>query len=227
VANDDALAEISNGVLSSSQKPSIHISMSTVSPTLSTLLEKKHQEQGIVFLAAPVSGRPERAKEGSLWIFLAGNSEAKKKVTPILEAMSVKIFDLGESPAQSSLFKLCNNFMILSMIESFSEAAAMLEKGGISRNLAADIWGSSLFDSPAFHSYTPMLCKGNFADGGFALSLGLKDMRLLKNCADQDQVPMPFLSDLHEKLLTSMNLGRENFDWSAISLLTRELSGLK
>jgi len=230
VANDQALNEIvlgPSGILSSSKKPLIHISMSTVSPDLVTSLEKKHQEKGIAFLAAPVSGRPERAKEGSLWIFVAGDSKAKKTASPILEAMSTQIFDLGEHPAQASLFKLCNNFMIVSLIESFSEAASMLEKGGISTSTAAEIWGSSLFDSPVFHSYTPMICKRNFADGGFALKLGLKDMRLLQDCADKAQVPMPFLSDLHEKMLACMNLGRADFDWSVIALLTRELAGLK
>lgn len=230
VANDDALNEIVDGptgIIGSSKKPSIHISMSTVSPDLSASLEKKHQEAGIAFLAAPVSGRPERAKEGALWIFLAGDPKAKKTASPILEAMSIKVFDLGERPSHASLFKLCNNFMILGLIETFSEAATMLEKCGISTEKAAEIWGSSLFDAPAFHSYTPMICKRNFAEGGFALNLGLKDMRLLQACADRAQVPMPVLSDLHEKLLVSMNLGREKFDWSAIALLTRELAGLK
>lgn len=230
VSNDEALSEIvdgPSGVISSSKKPSIHISMSTVSPDLSTALEKKHREKGMAFLAAPVSGRPERAKEGALWIFLAGDSKAKNRGTPILEAMSCKVFDLGEHPSQASLFKLCNNFMILGLIEIFSEAATMLEKRGISIEKAAEIWGSSLFDAPAFHAYTPMLCKGNFAEGGFALDLGLKDMRLLQTCADRAQIPMPVLADLHEKLLASMNLGREKFDWSAIALLTRELAGLK
>jgi 3-hydroxyisobutyrate dehydrogenase-like beta-hydroxyacid dehydrogenase len=230
VANDAALSEIiegPSGILHASKKPSIHISMSTVSPELIAALEKKHREKGLVFLAAPVSGRPERAREGTLWIFLAGESEAKKTAAPIIESMSAKIFDLGEKPSQAALFKLCNNFMILSMIESFAEASTMLEKEGISTQKAAEIWGSSLFDSPAFHSYTPMICKRNFADGGFALNLGLKDMRLLHDCADRAQVPMPFLDDLHVKLLTSMNLGRKEFDWSAIALLTRELAGLK
>ena len=230
VADDDSLKEIvegPSGILRSSKKPSIHISMSTVSPELSTSLEKKHQDNGIAFLAAPVSGRPERAKEGSLWIFLAGDPQAKKSASPILETMSSKIFDLGEHPSQASLFKLCSNFMILSLVEAFSEAATMLEKKGISTEKAAEVWGSSLFDAPVFHSYAPMLCKRQFNDGGFALNLGLKDMRLLQASADQAQVPMPFLSELHEKLLASMNLGREKSDWSAIYLLSRELAGLK
>lgn len=230
VANDQALNDIiegPSGLLHASKKPSIHISMSTISPDLSTSLEKKHQENGMAFLAAPVTGRPERAKTGSLTIFLAGNSKAKKEALPVLEAMGNQIFDLGEQPSQSSLFKLCNNFMILGLIETFSEAAAMLEKGGISTEKAAEVWGSSIFNSPVFHSYTPLICQQRFAEGGFALNLGLKDIRLLQTCADRAQVPMPFLSNLHEKLLASMNLGRGNFDWSAISLLTREQAGLK
>ncbi len=227
VANDAALIEVAEAMMLSSKKPAIHISMSTVSPDLTASLEKEHAKKGIAFLAAPVSGRPEKAKDGSLWIFLAGDPMAKKTATPILEAMSGKIYDLGERPSQASLFKLCNNFMILSLIEAFSEAAVMLEKGKISTERAAEIWGSSLFDAPVFHSYTPMICNRNFADGGFALDLGLKDMRLLQDCADGAQVPMPFLSDLHEKMLASMNKGREKHDWSVIALLTRELAGLK
>lgn len=229
VANDEALKEIidgPSGIMQASPNLKLHISMSTVSPDLATTLEKKHLEQGIAFLAAPVSGRPERAQEGSLWIFLAGDSKAKNIAHPVLGALSCKIFDLGEHPHQALLFKLCNNFMILGLIEIFAEATTMLEKSGISTEKAAEIWGSSLFDAPVFHSYTPMICKRNYAEGGFALSLGLKDMRLLQTCADRAQVPMAVLADLLEKLLTSMNLGREAFDWSAIALLTRELAGL-
>ena len=227
VANDAALSEVSEAILKSTKRPAIHISMSTVSPDLVTALEKRHREKGIAFLAAPVSGRPERAAAGTLWIFLAGSESAKKTALPMLEVMSTKIFDLGENPAASAVFKLCNNFMIISLIESFAEASTMLEKVGISRTKAAEIWGSSLFDSPVFHSYTPMICKGNHADGGFALKLGLKDMRLLQDSADRAQVPMPFLADVHEKLLTCMNKGYEDYDWSAIALVTRELAGLK
>jgi 3-hydroxyisobutyrate dehydrogenase-like beta-hydroxyacid dehydrogenase len=116
--------------------------------------------------------------------------------------------------------------MILSLIESFSEATALLAKEGISVEKAAEIWGNSLFDSPAFHTYSPIIANKKYENGGFALNLGLKDIRLLKTCSDETQVPMPFLAELHAKLLASMNLGREKYDWSAIALLTHELAGL-
>jgi 3-hydroxyisobutyrate dehydrogenase-like beta-hydroxyacid dehydrogenase len=94
-------------------------------------------------------------KRGLCGFSLAGDTKAKKTAAPVLEAMSSRVFDLGDHPSQASLFKLCNNFMILSLIESFAEASVMLEKGGISPERAAEIWGSSLFDSPVFHNYTP------------------------------------------------------------------------
>ncbi len=229
VSNDEALLEIvegASGLFSSGKKPSIHISMSTISPTLSETLEKRHQEQGIDFLAAPVSGRPERAQAGKLWIFLAGAPQAKEKASPVLQTMGCQIYDLGEKPAAASLFKLCNNFMVLSLIESFAETAAMLEKAGITTEKAAQIWGSSLFDAPIFHSYMPVICKKSFDQGGFALDLGLKDMRLLQTAADRAEVPMPILSELHDKLIESLHLGRAKWDWSAISLLAKERAGL-
>jgi len=230
VSDDQALngiVESSKGLLNAPKEGLIHLSMSTVSPALLESLAVKHHEKGVHLLAAPVSGRPERAKDGALWIFLSGPIEAKNRVEPILKSMSCKIFDLGEEPKQAALFKLCNNFMILSFIESLAEALAMLEKNGIAPEKATEVWGQSLFDAPVMHSYRAMMSQRTFESGGFALKLGLKDMRLLQTCADQDLVPMPILSELHEKLLESMILGREKFDWSGIALLTRERAGLE
>lgn len=229
VSHDKALEEVlegPSGLLRSMKKPSLHISMSTVSPEMTAYWEKKHQQMGIDFVAAPVSGRPERARAGTLWIFLGGQDKAKEAATPLLKAMSSKIFDLGEHASQAALFKLCSNFMILGFLELFSEASTLLEKGGIPLEKSAEIWGASLFESPIFKAYMPILCRQMFQEAGFALDLGLKDMRLLQTCADKALVPLPILAQLHEKLLTSMNLGREKYDWSAITLLNRERAGL-
>jgi len=182
VSNDAALKEIVESLWKVERKGLLHISMSTVSPELCEELEKKHQERGQSFVAAPVSGRPERAKLGKLWIFLGGKEDAKAQAMPILKTMSEKVFDLGVEPYQAALFKLCNNFMILSLIDSFAQAASLLEKRGISFQKAAEVWGNSLFDAPIFHAYVPMFTKLNFSEAGFALNLGLKDMRLLQAC---------------------------------------------
>ena len=106
----------------------------------------------------------------------------------------------------------------------FSEPSdSSRKKRHFSGKSSRDFWELS-FNAPVLHAYKSLFSNLNFADGGFALDLGLKDMRLLHISADRARVAMPVLDHLHEKLLASMNLGREKYDWSAIMLLTRELA---
>ncbi len=124
--------------------------------------------------------------------------------------MSIEIFDLGEKSEAASLFKLCSNFMILGFLSFFPKPRPCLKREVYRRKKQQRFGATRLFDCPLFKSYIPLLVSQNFEKGGFALHLGLKDMRLLQQCADAAQVPLPFLSELHEKLLTSIKSGAKN-----------------
>lgn len=230
VSDDEALKTIvygDKGILAEKKKGLIHVSMSTVSPAIIQTLEKEHQDAGGALVTATVTGLPERAKAGTLWIFCSGDPKSKEKVKPVLEAMGSKIIDFGTSAKQASVFKLCNNFMILSLIESLSEALVLLEKNGISNEKAVEAWTIANFDSPIFRTYGEVLSKKLFHPARFALELGFKDMRLLEAFAEQSDMPMPLLDLLHEKLVACVAQGRNDYDWSVIALLTRERAGLK
>src|SRR6202022_4700152 len=58
----------------------IHVSMSTIAPQTARDLAKHHAKGGVAYLAAPVIGRPDRAAAGTLFILLAGESNAKQMV---------------------------------------------------------------------------------------------------------------------------------------------------
>ena len=67
VSNDQVLKEVvqgPSGLLQGPQLPKIHISMSTISPDLCDAMEKLHREKGVIFLAAPVTGRPRASQRG-------------------------------------------------------------------------------------------------------------------------------------------------------------------
>lgn len=225
VSNDEALRQIvlgPKGLLESRHKGKIHLSMSTVSPLLVRELENKYRENGGALLSAPVSGRPERAKEGTLWIFLSGEDKAKLAASSVLKAMSCKIFDFGQEAEKASIFKLCGNFMILSFIETLSEALSVLEKSGMSRTQAIEVWGESFYDAPIFHSYGNILAKGIFKEGGFSLDLASKDMGLLKAFADSQQVSLPILLSVEEKQKAAIAMGHGGVDCTVIDLVTRK-----
>ena len=65
----------------------IHISMSTIAPATSRKLAKYHAERGSTYVAVPVFGRPDAAAAKRLWICTSGPTDAKQKITPLLEAL--------------------------------------------------------------------------------------------------------------------------------------------
>ena len=229
LADDHALQEISdgdNGLLKNAKPGCIHVSMSTISPKLSKTLAAKHKEKGIHYIAAPVFGRPEAAEAKSLWICMAGDSNAKKQVEPFLLYMGKKVIDFGEEPEKANIIKLCGNFLILSVVESLSEAYALAEKSGVPLEKLHGFLTESLFPSPVYQNYGKLIIDRNFEPAGFKMQLGHKDIDLLLRAADNIRVPLPIAGLLHDRLLAGLANDRGNMDWSAISLTEFEEAGL-
>ena len=68
MADDDALHAVTlgeHGILAGLPHDGIHVDMSTVFPDTSKHLAQLYRERGADFIAAPVSGRPERLFEKS------------------------------------------------------------------------------------------------------------------------------------------------------------------
>src|ERR1700736_2160893 len=91
---DDAAVEAvlfgERGVGQSLPAGAMHVSMSTISVTLSERLGRMHQEAGQIYATAPVFGRPEAAAAATLFIVAAGPTEALEKCQPLFGAMGRK-----------------------------------------------------------------------------------------------------------------------------------------
>lgn len=226
LANDQALEAITegpDGLLEGAQEGCIHVSLSTVAPSTTHKMELKHQEKGLHFIAAPVFGRPDAAATQDLWICLAGNIEAKKQATPLLNMIGKKIYDFGEKPEAANAVKLTGNFMILSVIEMLGEAFAFAQKSDVKPEQLHTFLTETLFPSPIFINYGKLLMQQKFNPAGFNMSLGLKDLNLFLNMIKTLHISSPLAQMLQKQLLTSIiDKGRAEMDWSAISLLALE-----
>jgi 3-hydroxyisobutyrate dehydrogenase-like beta-hydroxyacid dehydrogenase len=218
VANDNALEEICDGLLENTSAGCIHVSLSTVAPATTHKLLLKHQEKDVQFIAAPVFGRPDAAAKHELWICMAGDEAAKKKALPLLNMLGKKIYDFGEKPEAASAVKLAGNFMILSVIEMLSEAFAFIQKSDVKPELLHTFLTETIFPSPVFLTYGKLIIQQKFSPAGFKLSLGSKDLNLFLNAAKSLHLSPPFAEELQKLLLTSIKQGKEDLDWSAISL---------
>ena len=89
-----------------------------------------------------------------------------------------------------------------------------------------DFLTSTLFNAPVYKTYGGLIVEGNYDKVGFALPLGLKDIRLVLQAAEARHVPMPVASVVRDRFVTAMARGNENKDWSVLGLIAAEDAGL-
>jgi 3-hydroxyisobutyrate dehydrogenase-like beta-hydroxyacid dehydrogenase len=228
LADDAALEDVafaSGGVIENLGKGAIHISSSTISIDLSDRLSAAHKKSGQVYVSAPVFGRPEAAAAAKLFVVAAGNPQALDSCAPIFDAIGQKTFRFGDKPSLANLVKLSGNFLIASVIESLSEAMALVSKGGLDQREYLDFLTSTLFNAPAYKTYGGLIADKKFTPAAFVAPLGLKDVRLTLAAGESLRVPLPLASLIRDRFLTLLARGGESLDWSAISQIAAEDSG--
>jgi 3-hydroxyisobutyrate dehydrogenase-like beta-hydroxyacid dehydrogenase len=228
LADDNAVADTvfgEHGVAAGLPQGAIHISSSTISADFARKLAAAHAAGGQGYLSAPVFGRPEAAESKKLIVVAGGKTEEIERARPLLEAISRAVFIAGPEPWHANLFKLCGNFMLASMLETFGEAFATLRKSGADHHTFLDIM-NELFGSPVYKNYGTTVANEKFEPAGFALRLGLKDVCLMLEAAGEVNAPMPLASVLRDHLLAAVSHGQEQLDWSSISQVAARNAGL-
>ncbi len=228
LADDPAVSEVvfgKAGIASALKPGAAHISSSTISTALARQLAEKHAANKQVFISAPVFGRPEAAEAKKLIVVPAGDHEAVERFRPLFDAIGRATFVAGTEPSQANLVKLCGNFMIASMLETFGETFATMQKAGIKRSLFLEVM-SELFGSPVYKNYGAAVAEQKFQPAGFALKLGFKDVRLAIEAAQELNVPLPFASLIRDHLLSAIANGQEEWDWSSVALVSARAAGI-
>ena len=227
---DDAALESSvfgdSGILSSLPRGAVHVSLSTISVALIDRLASAHADAGQEFISASVFGRPEAAETAKLAVVAAGKKSTIARCRPILEALGPKLLIIGERPSMANVVKLTGNFLIASVLESLSEALAFARKSGLDPAEVLDFLTSTLFNAPVYKTYGGLIVSGNHEQVGFALPLGLKDIRLVLQAAEARNVPMPVASVVRDRFVTAMARGNADKDWSVLGRLAAEDAGL-
>jgi 3-hydroxyisobutyrate dehydrogenase-like beta-hydroxyacid dehydrogenase len=228
VANDQALEQVvfgNNGIASAMKSDCIHLSHSTISTAFARRLTAEHAQRKQGYLSVPVFGRPEVAEAKKLLVVAAGPSELVERCRPLFDAVGRQTFVVGTDPWQANVAKLCGNFMLISMIEAFGEAYATLRKAGVAPQSFLEIM-NALLGSPVIANYGRIIAQEEFEPAGFALQLGLKDVRLVLAAADECAAPMPLASLVHDHLLSALAQGQGEMDWSSVARVVARNAGL-
>jgi 3-hydroxyisobutyrate dehydrogenase-like beta-hydroxyacid dehydrogenase len=214
-----------NGIAGGLARGAVHISSSTISTALARRLAAEHANRGQRYLSAPVFGRPDVAEAKQLLVVAGGPAEVVERCRPLFDAVGRQTFVAGAEAWQANAVKLCGNFMIASLLETFGEAYATLRKSNVDPHLFLEVM-NALFASPVYANYGRILADQQFEPAGFALKLGLKDARLVLETAQECAAPMPLASLIRDHLLSGMANGQAEMDWSSLARVIARDAGL-
>ena len=229
LADDHAVEESilgPQGAIQGLSRGAIHVSMSTISLELSRRLADEHRSKGQHYVAAPVFGRPEAAREAKLWIVAAGPEQAIERCRPLFEAMGQGTEVIGEEPTQANTVKLAGNFLLAAAIEAIGEAFALVQKHGLDPARLLEIVNGKLLRSPIYQNYGTLIAEERYEPAGFKLRHGLKDLRLVLAAGEEVSVPLPLGSLIRDHYLTGVARGWGDIDWAALARVSAVNAGL-
>ncbi|KAF9921980.1 hypothetical protein FBU30_007937 [Linnemannia zychae] len=227
LSNDAAVETIYEqliSLLSKSQRRVILVDTSTIHPT--TAIKINHLVSAhpqLCHLQCPVFGRPDRALSGQLIWVTSGDASAIEKLSPYFSSMSKSIIDLKTTDVgKASSFKLLGNFFVVGTIELLAEGFALAEKIDIEKESVMK-YIENFFPAPSWLVYGQKMVQGSTSkDGGFPVTLGMKDVGHMRRLAADHRASLPIADLAYKHMETLKAEGKGDLDWSSIIEVLRE-----
>jgi 3-hydroxyisobutyrate dehydrogenase-like beta-hydroxyacid dehydrogenase len=212
---DDAAREITLGqIIPAARATELLIEMSTLSPGMYETLERAALEGGVEFLAAPVLGSVDAARQGSLTILAGGRESTFERARPVLDALGTTVTYAGSVKA-SGYLKLANNSVIGVVADTLSELLAFCERGGVDRRLAVESL-TSAFGRIASSKTQQLLDRD--PESRFSLNALLKDLLLAGEAAHSAHAPLTILDCVLPRIQAAASSGLGDRDYIAVAL---------
>lgn len=175
-------------------------------------------DKGFDMVDAPVSGGIAAANGGTLTFMVGGSDGAFERAHAILMAMGKAVIHAG-GPGNGQAAKICNNMLLGATMVATCESFAMAQKLGLDPQTFYDIGSISSGQSWSMTSYCPVPGVGPQSpadtdyNGGFAVALMLKDLKLATEAAAQvgASVPMGNAAEALYQMLANKGEGGRDF----------------
>ena len=225
VTDDTALAAITegpDGILAGLRPGTIHVEMSTVSPSASRELAARVLAAGATMIDAPVSGSVPAAESGTLSIMVGGPEPAFRAVEPLLRHLGSTITHVGGN-GKGLLLKLAINISLAVQMLAFSEGLLLAEHNGIDPELAARAMTASPIGSPMLRLRAP-LALDLPEQAWFDMRLMHKDIRLALAAARASDIPLPAATTADAVLSRAEQLGYARRDIAGLYAVLDQLA---
>lgn len=111
----------------------------TIAPEDTTAIAERLAQQGIACIDAPMSGGPQRARDGRMSLMVAAPPAVVQRHADLLAALSLNVMRISERVGDGARTKLVNNLLAGINLVGAAEVLALAERMGLNLSTTLDV----------------------------------------------------------------------------------------
>jgi 3-hydroxyisobutyrate dehydrogenase len=223
-AQTEAILFGKDGALDAMVPGAVFVSAATMDPEIAKRLAARVEASGRLYLDAPISGGAQRAAQGELTILASGSAAAFAKARPALDAMALRLYELGDAPGQGSAFKMINQLLAGVHIAAASEAISFAAKQGLDIRKVYEVITASAGNSWMFENRVPHVLEGDYTPRS-AVDIFVKDLGIVQDMARNAKFPVPMSAAALQMFLMASAAGMGRDDDIAVAKIYAQVTG--
>jgi 3-hydroxyisobutyrate dehydrogenase len=220
VTDDAAMRAIFLGPdnLFAEAKGKLFVNCATISPGVHVEIEKKGAELGAEVLEAPMASSLTHAREGKLYMMVAGKEESYRKAEAILKDLTLSLRYIGGPGKAAELKALVNMVMNINTV-GLAEGLGLAEALGLDLKVVKEVFSQTGANSRVLETDGPDMLDREHSTF-FSASHAAKDSGIALELAEQQGLCLPLLEASKRQYDQMVKAGLGDIDKSGISELT-------
>lgn len=228
VANSDQAKQVlfgEDGAVTTARSGTVFLLCVTMAPSVTVEIADRLKVAGMQVIDAPVSGGHLKALSGEITVMGSGPSAAFDAAKSALDAVSAKVFRLGEEIGLGSKVKMINQLLAGVHIAAAAEALTLAAKAGLDLQTVFDVIRVSAGSSWMFENRGPHIVEGDYTPRS-AVNIFVKDLGIVTDEAKREggETPLSAAALALFKEASAAGLGLE--DDAAVAKILAQKSGL-
>jgi 3-hydroxyisobutyrate dehydrogenase len=220
VTDDAAMKAIFLGLdnLFMEGKGKLFINCATISPAIHIEIEKKGDALGAEVLEAPMASSLTHAREGKLYMMLAGRKESFQRAEPVLKDLTQSIRYIG-GPGKAAELKALVNMVMNINTAGLAEGLGLADALGLDLKIVKEVFSQTGANSRVLETDGPDMLDREHSTF-FSASHAAKDSGIALELAKQQGLSLPLLEASKGQFDQMIKVGLGEIDKSGISELT-------
>jgi len=213
------------GIVKNMQAGATVIACATVPPQFAKQMEKQCAQHDVNYLDSPISGGSVKAAAGELTIMASGRPAAFTHAAPVLEALAVKVFELGDEAGPGSAMKVVNQLLAGVHIAAAAEAITFGISQGIEAADCVDVISQCAGTSWMFENRGPHIANGDYTPHS-SVEIFVKDLGIVSDIARNSRFSAPIAATALQQFVAASGMGLGSEDDSAVAKVYAQQASL-